>query len=310
MVEHLTYHEIFHTESSMAISPSDVKALRDRTGAGMADCKKALEETNGDMEAAIEFLRKKGAATAAKRADKAANEGVVATAINEDRTRAAIVEVNCETDFVARNEEFSGFVRRLADHILAAQPSDIDGLMASSMDGKSILDWMNELLGKFNERIELRRFELISTAGGFIADYVHNGDRLGVLIEMSGGSGDDRSTTVARDFAMQVAAMNPGFVRREEVPSTLLDKEREILLQQTVNEGKKPEIAEKIVSGRIEKFFTDACLLEQTFVKDASKTVRDILSELNKEVGALLDVTRFVRYNLGESVGQPAQAEG
>jgi len=274
----------------------------------MADCKKALEETEGDMEAAIDYLRKKGAATAAKRADKAANEGVVATATSADRTAAAIVEVNCETDFVARNEEFSGFVRKLANHILTDRPSDVDGLMASRLEGKAVSDWMNELLGKFNERIELRRFQVFATDGGFIADYVHNGDRLGVLIEMSGGSETEQSTAVARDFAMQVAAMNPTYVRRQEVPQGALERERQVLLEQTVNEGKKPEIAEKIVSGRMEKFFSEQCLLEQTYVKDGSKLVRDVLAELNKETGGAFDVVRFTRFNLGETAVVPADA--
>ncbi len=293
----------------MAISPLDVKALRDRTGAGMGDCKKALEETNGDMEAAIDYLRKKGAATAAKRADKAANEGVVATATSDNRSGAAIIEVNCETDFVARNEEFSSVVRRLAAHVLATRPADIEALMASEMDGMTVTNWMNELLGKFNERIEIRRFQIISADGGFVADYVHNGDRLGVLIELSGSNGDERAVAVARDFAMQVAAMNPGYVRREEVPSADLERERQVLLEQTVNEGKKPEIAEKIVSGRIEKFYSESCLLEQTFVKDSSKLVRDVLSDLNKELGSSVDVVRFTRYNLGETAPEAVSAD-
>lgn len=293
----------------MAISPLDVKALRDRTGAGMADCKKALEETSGDMEAAIDYLRKKGAATAAKRADKAANEGVVATSTSPDRSAAAIIEVNCETDFVARNEEFSGVVRRFADHVLNTRPVDIDALMASEMEGMSVTDWMNELLGKFNERIEVRRFQLVRTDGGFVADYVHNGDRLGVLIEFSGANGTDQSVAVARDFAMQVAAMNPAYVRREEVPGTDLERERKVLMEQAINEGKKPEIAEKIVNGRIEKFYSEACLLEQTFVKDSSKLVRDVLAELNSETGSAMDVVRFTRYNLGETAPAPMAAE-
>ncbi len=282
----------------MAISAQDVKSLRDRTGAGMGDCKKALEEAGGDMDAAIEVLRKKGAATAAKRADKDANEGVVATAISADRTRAAIVEVNCETDFVARNVEFSDFVRKLADHVVNAEPTSIEELMASSIDGATVETLLNDLLAKFNERIEIRRFEIVKTEGGFVADYVHNGDKLGVLVEFQ-GAGDEGVSAVGRDVAMQIAAMNPQYVRREEVPQEALDKEREIYSEQMRNEGKKEEIIGKIVEGRIEKYYADVCLLEQSFVKDSSKAVNEVLKEQAGGDNAPT-VVRFIRYNLGQ----------
>ncbi len=285
----------------MAISALDVKSLRDRTGAGMADCKKALEEANGDMDGAIEVLRKRGAATAAKRADKAANEGVVSTAISDDHSRAAIVEVNCETDFVARNEEFSSFTRKLAQHVLDAQPDSMEALMAGMIEGKSVETWLAELLGKFSERIEIKRFSVVSAQGGIVSDYVHNGDKLGVLIELTGTTDAGATTGLARDLAMQVAAMNPAYVGREDVPENVLAKEREIFLEQAVNEGKKPEFAEKIINGRIEKFYADACLLEQTFVKDSSKMIRDVLADVSKQLGAEVGVRRFLRYNLGES---------
>lgn len=287
----------------MAITAQDVKSLRDRTGAGMADCKKALEEAGGDMDGAIEILRKKGAATAAKRADKAANEGVISTAVSDDRHRAAIVEVNCETDFVARNEEFSSFTRNLAAHVLNNEPADMDSLLASEMEGKTVQTWLNELLGKFSERIEIKRFDVVKTEGGIVADYVHNGDKLAVLVELTDG---DTETTgsLGRDIAMQIAAMNPSYVRREHVPESVLDKEREIYREQVLNEGKKPEFADKIINGRIEKYFADACLMEQTFVKDSTKLIRDVLDDLSKNSGRDISVVRFMRYNLGE--GAPA----
>ncbi|HVZ39220.1 MAG TPA: translation elongation factor Ts [Candidatus Kapabacteria bacterium] len=284
----------------MAISALDVKSLRDRTGAGMADCKKALDESNGDMEVAIEILRKKGAATAAKRADKAANEGVVATAISDDHHRAAIVEVNCETDFVARNEEFSTFTRKLAQYVLETRPASTDDLLAGEIDGKTVQTWLNELLGKFSERIEIKRFSVLAT-DGFVSDYVHNGDKLGVLIEMSGTGDASKTGTLPRDLAMQVAAMNPAYVRREDVPEDVLAKEKEIYMEQVINEGKKPEFAEKIITGRLEKFFADACLLEQTFVKDSTKQIREVLADVSKEIGGDLTVISFLRYNLGEA---------
>jgi elongation factor Ts len=286
----------------MAISAQDVKSLRDRTGAGMADCKKALEEAGGDMDVAVEVLRKKGAATAAKRADKAANEGVVSTAISDDRTRAAIVEVNCETDFVARNEEFASFTRKLAKYVLDNEPADMDALLGGEIEGKPVQTWLNELLGKFSERIEIKRYGLVKTDGGFVADYVHNGDKLAVLVELTSSGDPDKTGAIARDIAMQVAAMNPSYVMREEIPQTVLDKEREIYLEQVVNEGKKPEFADKIIAGRLEKFFSDSCLLEQTFVKDSSKLIRDVLADFSKDAGSDVTVRRFVRFNLGENV--------
>lgn len=290
----------------MAISPQDVKSLRDRTGAGMADCKKALEEANGDMQGAIEILRKKGAATAAKRADKVANEGVVATAVSADQKKAAMVEVNCETDFVARNEEFSTFARNLATYILENEPADTATLLQGELGGKTVQNWLDELLGKFAERIEIKRFDILKSDAGFVAHYVHHGDKLGVLIELTNAADPEKTSSIARDIAMQVAAMNPSFVHRGEVPQEVLEKEKEIYREQTINEGKKPEFAEKIIAGRIEKFFGDACLIEQSFVKDSSKLVRDILADFSKESGAEVNVSRFIRYNLGE-VGQAAE---
>lgn len=285
----------------MAISAQDVKSLRDRTGAGMGDCKKALEEAGGDMDTAIEILRKKGAATLAKRADKDANEGVVATAISDDLTRAAIVEVNCETDFVARNEEFSGFVHRLAQHVLEAEPTSMEALLASSIDGSTVQTLLNDLLAKFNERIEIRRFDVVKAEGGFVADYVHNGDKLAVLVEFSGtANGHEGAVALGRDVAMQIAAMNPSYVHRGEVSTAALDKEREIYAEQMRNEGKKEEMIGKIVEGRMEKFYADVCLLEQSFVKDSAKAVNDILADFGKQAGADVSVVRFLRYNLGQ----------
>lgn len=277
-------------ESTMAISAQDVKTLRDRTGAGMGDCKKALEETAGDMDAAIEILRKKGAATASKRADKDANEGVVATATSDDRSSAAIVEVNCETDFVARNEEFSSFARSLAGHVLATKPASIEALLASDLNGVAVQTQLNDLLAKFNERIEIRRYEVVETSGGYVADYVHNGDKLGVLVEF--GAANEGLNDVGRDVAMQVAAMNPGYVRREEVPADVLTKEREIYAEQMRNEGKPEAIIEKIVTGRLEKYYADNVLLEQSFVKDSAKAINEVIG------GA--SIVRFIRFNLGQ----------
>ena len=283
----------------MAISLEDIKKLRERTGAGMADCKKALEEANGDMDAAIEILRTKGAATASKRADKSADEGVIATAVASDHKSAAIVEINCETDFVARNSEFSSFADSLAKVVLDSNPASDQELLAATINDMTVEQGMNELLAKFSERIELRRYSRIESPDGFISDYIHGGAHLAVLVELA-NAGDDTeaSHTLARDVAMQVAAMNPSYVRREEVSGDAIEKEKKIYREQLAEDNKPAEIVEKIVNGRIEKFFGESVLLEQSFVKDSSKSVADVL----KEHSADTTVSRFVRFNLGESV--------
>ncbi|RMF32825.1 MAG: elongation factor Ts [Chlorobiota bacterium] len=271
-----------------------VKQLREKTGAGMGDCKKALEESGGDMQAAIEYLRKKGAASAAKRADRVAKEGIVYATVTPDGTRAAIVEVNCETDFVARNEEFGAFARAVADAIIATGATEGDALWNYSLGDKTLGNMRDEVLAKFNERIELRRAEYLETSGT-LAAYNHAGNRLAVVLEINAPLSPDHQTL--RDIAMQVAAMNPLYVRREDVPQETIAKELEISREQALREGKKPEIAERIATNRLEKFFQEQCLREQTFVKDAGKTVADVLAALGGDV----TVVRFRRYALGES---------
>lgn len=260
----------------------------------MGDCKKALEESGGDMQAAIEYLRKKGAASAAKRADRVAKEGIVYATVTPDGKRAAIVEVNCETDFVARNEEFGAFARAVADAIIATGATEGDVLWNYSLGDKTLGNMRDEVLAKFNERIELRRAEYLETSGT-LAAYNHAGNRLAVVLDVNATLSPDNQTL--RDIAMQVAAMNPLYVRREDVPQETIAKELEISREQALREGKKPEIAERIAANRLEKFFQEQCLLEQTFVKDAGKTVADVLAALGGDV----TVVRFRRYALGES---------
>ncbi len=283
----------------MAISLEDIKNLRERTGAGMADCKKALEEAGGDMDGAIEILRKKGAATAAKRADKAADEGMIATAVSADHTAGVVVEINCETDFVARNEEFGTFAEKIANVVLEKNPASEAELLGTDMGGMTVEAGLNELLAKFSERIGIRRFERIRTDDGFISAYVHGGARLAVLVELAGiGEDTEKADRIARDIAMQVAAMNPAHVSRDEFTAETIEKEKEIYREQLAAENKPAEIVEKIVNGRLEKFFEESTLLEQSFVKDSSKSVADVLKECNE--GAT--VRRFLRFNLGESL--------
>lgn len=277
------------------ITPELVKQLREKTGAGMADCKKALEEANGDMSAAIEVLRKKGAASAAKRADRIAKEGIVLATVSADGKRAALVEVNCETDFVARNQEFVEFVHALALAVLETGATDGDALWNFSLGNKTLGNLRDEVLAKFNERIELRRAEVFHTTSGTLAAYNHAGNRLAVVVETNIETLPEQSWL--RDIAMQIAAMNPQYISRSDVSEQILAKEREIAKEQALNEGKNPDIAERIANGKLEKFFQEQCLLEQTFVKDSAQTVGDVL----KQVGQEIRIVRFRRFYLGET---------
>lgn len=281
----------------MAVTLDMVKNLRETTGAGMADCKKALDESNGDMNGAIEYLRKRGAASAAKRTDRVTNEGLIVTKTAADNKAAAIVEINCETDFVARNEEFVKFVETVAETVLKANPANEEALLSTDIGGKKLGDLMNEMLAKFSERIILKRYERIETTSGFIIDYIHTGNKLGVLLELTAAPANDSDRAQMRDIAMQIAAMSPRFARREEVDTATLDKEKEIYMEQAIQQGKKPEIAQKVAEGRVEKFYQEFCLVEQTFVKDSGKTVSDVL----KTIGSGTDVVRFRRFFLGET---------
>jgi elongation factor Ts len=279
----------------MAVKPQVVKELRELTGAGMADCKKALEESDGDMQKAVEFLRKRGAASAAKRSDRSTDEGHIVAAVNDDATVAAMVQIDCETDFVARNAEFTAFCDALAQGVLNHNPADVDALLALEADGKSLQDYYNETLAKFSEKIVVSKFERIE-ASGRLTSYIHAGSKLGVLLEVTSQVGNEDGQAALRDIAMQVAAMRPTFATREEVSQDTLDKEREIFISQALEEGKKPEIAERVANGRIAKFYEENCLVEQAFVKDSGKTVTDVL----KEIGDDVKVVRFLRYQLGQ----------
>lgn len=279
------------------ISPQLVKELRDKTGAGMADCKRALDESNGDLTEAIDWLRKRGAASIAKRADRDANEGIVIARGNAEGTAAAIVEINCETDFVARNDEFVAFANAVADAVLANNFTTEEEIWAVNIGGKTLGNYKDEILAKFSEKIELRRFDRIETTG-FIADYVHAGSRLAVLVEFAGTSPGEEGKGITRDVAMQIAAMQPMFVDRSQVNQEVLDKELEIYKQAALEEGKKEDIAERIAQGKLTKFYEEQVLVEQTFVKDSSRKVADVVSQLGSDV----KVVSFRRYNLGEKV--------
>ncbi len=277
------------------ISPQTVKELRDKTGAGMADCKKALDETQGDMQLAIEYLRKKGAASVSKRSDRSANEGLVLALTSEDGKRASLVEVNCETDFVGRNEEFVDFAHAISKTVLSSGATSGDDLWNTNLGAKTLGNLRDEILAKFSERIELRRAEFYTSSGSLVA-YNHAGNKLAVVLEMNQGASDDRAAGLMRDISMQIAAMNPLYVDRTQVQNDALSKEIEIYKEQAMNEGKSAEIAERISKGRVEKYYQENCLVEQSFVKDAGKTVADVV----KEIGADAKVIAFHRFFLGE----------
>ncbi len=276
----------------MSVSPKQVKELRDATGVGMMDCKEALQETDGDFDEAVSLLRKKGQEVASDRAAAEADEGLVVTAVSDDGRTGTIVEINCETDFVARNEDFQSFADTVAERVLAETPEDLDALEALSYDGDvTIEDELVALTGRIGEKLTIRRFEVLESDDGQIISYVHPGSKLGVLVEVYG---DGAVEEAGRDVAMQVAALEPIAVSRDEVPDEVKQEERDVAREAAVNEGKPEHVIDNIVEGKLERFFEDHVLLEQAFVKDSSVSVQEMLDE------AGLSVERFTRYALGD----------
>ena len=274
----------------MSISAADVKKLRDQTGAGMMDCKKALAESGGDMAKAIEILRKKGQKVSEKRADREANQGVIVSMISDDHKKAVALELNCETDFVAKNDEFVQYAMDFARVAFEDEPGDREALLQAQSGDLTVADKLKDLVGKIGEKIDIGRFEIL-TSEGQIFDYIHPGNKLCVLVEFEG---EVPNPEIAKDVAMQIAAMNPLAVTRDSVDATLLEKEKEIAREQLINEGKPAEIAEKAAMGKMRRFFEERVLLEQKFVKDGTLSVQDYL----KQSGAPT-VTSFVRIQLG-----------
>jgi elongation factor Ts len=281
----------------MAITAAQVNDLRQRTGAGMMDCKRALTEANGDIQKAIEILRKKGASVAAKRAEKSANEGLVVTKVSDDKKFATILEINCETDFVAKSEDFVNLAKFVTDEVYKSKPKNVDELMNNS----AVKDKLNDVLGKVGEKIEISRFDNIEAQDGLLVDYIHMGSKLGVLIKFDDvKDGNDELYNIGKDIAMQVAAMNPISVKREDVPKETVDKEIEIYKELAKKEGKPEQMLEKIAMGRLNKFYQENVLLEQAFIKDNSKSVGDLLKEFNTKHGSNARVTKFDRFHLGD----------
>jgi len=286
----------------MDITTDIIKRLRERTGAGMMDCKRALESTGGDMEKAIDYLRKKGAAVGAKRADRSAKEGVIVTRVSPDAKSGVILEVNCETDFVGRSEDFIKFASTVAGVVQQQKPSTVEQLAGLRAEGKTVAELLNDMLAKVGEKIEIRRFNLAESPDGTLSVYTHLGSKIGVLVELSGITATDAATGIGRDIAMQIAAMNPSVIARDQVEKSLIDREMEVYKTQAKNEGKPDHILEKIATGRLEKFYQEVCLVEQTFIKDGGKTVKEYLHEASAKSGKPVAVRKFYRYHLGEEV--------
>ena len=275
------------------ISAEQVKELREKTGAGMMDCKKVLTETNGDEEKAIELLRERGIAKAAKKSDRIAAEGLVAAYVTDDHKIGAVVEVNAETDFVAKNEEFRTFVNDIVKQIVAKNPATVEELLAQKSDvepDKTVQDVLTNKIATIGENMSIRRFERFETTG-LIESYIHGAGKIGVLVEMEGGNSE-----LAKDVCMQIAAARPEYLDRNDVPADRVEHEMEILKAQAVNEGKPEAVAEKIVQGRIGKFYGEICLVEQDFVKDPSQKV----GKLVESKGA--KIVRFARFEKGEGL--------
>ena len=273
------------------ISAQLVKELREKTGAGMMDCKKALVQTDGDIDAAIDFLREKGLAAAGKKADRIAAEGT--TFILENGNEAILIEVNAETDFVAKNVQFQELVSSLAEQLLAAKPASVEAALELEKDGVKIADQISTATATIGEKLSLRRFEVkTKTDADAFGAYLHMGGRIGVLVVLEGST----EAAAAKDVAMHIAAINPTYVSRDEVSADEVERERKVLTEQALNEGKPENIVAKMVEGRLSKYFEDVCLLDQAFVKNSDQKVRDFVKSLGGTV------TSFTRYAVGEGI--------
>ena len=282
----------------MAITAQQVNELRKKTGAGMMDCKKALTEADGDMNKAVEILRKKGAAVAAKRADKSANEGLITIKISDDGKLGSIAEINCETDFVADSKDFIDLTKDVIEAVFKERPASPGELLEKNA---AIKTRVTEVLGKVGEKIEISRLANEEAPNGLLVDYIHMGAKLGVLIKFDEVTeGADELKALGKDFAMQVAAMNPISVSREEISKDIIEKETEIYKEIARKEGKPEQILEKIATGKLNKFYQENCLLEQAFIKDNTKTVGNLLNEFNTAHKSKTKISLFHRFHLGD----------
>ena len=293
----------------MAITASMVKELREMTGAGMMDCKKALNETNGDMDKAVEFLREKGLATAQKKAGRVAAEGLCKTLVSDDKKKAVVVEVNAETDFVAKNDTFQTYVAQVAEQAMETSAADVEGFLAETWKfdtTKTVQEALAGQIAVIGENMNIRRFEQVSQENGFIASYTHMGGKIGVFVDVVTDVVNEAIEEMARNVAMQVAAIKPVYTSRDEVSAEYIEHEKEILTVQAKNE--KPDANDKIISGmvmgRINKELKEICLLDQVYVKaeDGKQTVAQYVAEVGKANGANVTIKKFVRFETGEGI--------
>lgn len=285
----------------MEISLEQVKALRSKTGAGMMDVKKALQESNGDFDKAIEYLRKKGSMTSQRRMDRIAKEGLIIARTSEDRKEAVMVEVNCETDFVARSDAFKEFASRVADAVLSSGVSDTKEILNLKLaEGITVQQLLDELVTKVGEKTELKRVSYYKSSNGFFSEYNHLGNKIASLVEIIGVV-TDKGLKIGNELAMQVVAMKPVSLDRSGIPSEVIEKEREIYLTQARGERKPEHIAEKIASNKVEKYYQENCLIEQEYMREPGKSVSDFVKEISKEAGVDYRVKNFVRFQLGET---------
>lgn len=286
----------------MAFTAQDVKTLREKTGCGMMDCKKALTQADGNMDAAIDILREQGLAKQAKKASRIAAEGVAYAATNADATVGVVVEINSETDFVAKNDDFMSFVKTVADTIIEKNPADVDALLAEKAadSDMTVAELLQEKVLTIGENIKIRRFARYE---GAVATYIHAGGKIGVMVNFETDvAGKDGFAEYGKDIAMQIAAVNPSYLQKSDVPDEVIEHEKAIMTEQVINEGKPEAIAQKIVLGKIGKYYEENCLVNQAFVKDNKMTVEQYTAKVAKDLGGSIKILGFVRFEKGEGL--------
>ncbi len=287
------------------ITASLVKELRDKTNAGMMDCKKALTATDGDLDAAITWLREKGISKAAGKADREASEGIIVARLSDDGKTGMLIEINCETDFVSRNDNFIAFVDKIADTIAASDAKTREEALQLKIDDLTVEDFIKAKVIELGENIQLRKFERFELSdNGAIAQYIHMGGKVGVLVEVGAEQGEtaakDEFRDLVKDITLHIAAAAPAGLSRDDIPEETVEKEKDVFRAQLANEGKPAEIIEKIILGKIGKFYSESCLLEQAFVKEPDVTIKKLVETTGKQLGDTLVVRRFTRFGLGE----------
>ncbi len=291
----------------MEITALMVKELREKTNAGMMDCKKALKETDGDMEKAIDFLREKGLSQAAKKADRIAAEGLTTAVISEDEKTGVVVEVNSETDFVAKNPEFKAFVSDVAKTVVEKNPSDLEALKVAELNGKTVQEVLTDKIAKIGENMSIRRFAEEKVNSGVVVGYIHGGGKISVIVALESEGEKEALEVLGKDIAMQVAAMNPKYISTDDVDQEFIAHEREVLIAQALNEGKPQNIVEKMVEGRLQKELKEVCLLEQAFVKDADLTVKKVIANTAAKIGKDIKISGVQRFEVGEGIEKKSE---